>query len=215
MGAYDAFVARHGKPEPSTASSLVFGLKETPRLDWQDFCAAAGPGVYMDGFLHIGTPELPEIADALSAWSFVVDPDPSRQVVARNAHGDLVLLTLGPPENFGSRPGRCRVLSPRRTALESPGPRDDLHGVIRFYLVSADRIPGRPKVHPFLDDAIYREYRAAGGQRLDGEQGLLPIMPYTLGGKHELANFHVEPCGRWFREMGAAVARGLARAGAG
>jgi hypothetical protein len=208
MPRFDAFVARHGRPEPRTEPSVFFVMPEHGEFDWTSFQEKVGCGVFSGGFLQVGTAELPEVNEALAAWTFVLPPDPRRQVVARNAYGDLVLVTHD-SNSYCS----ASVLSPRRARVERPDVRPDLASVLDFYLADRDRtrIPGRPKIHPFLDREVFDEYLAKGGRPPEMDEALVPILPEPLGGKQELSNFRVEKLASYLREAGDVYSRAFTR----
>jgi hypothetical protein len=208
VGRFEPFLARHGRPSPATESSVFFAMQEHAELDWTMFESEVGVGVFAGGFLHVGTPELPAVLDALAEWTFVLKPDPKRQVVARNGYGDLAFVTHDVR-------GHCTagVLSLRRARVERPDSRPDLASLLDFYLPDADRsrIPGRPTVHPFLDRDVWDAVVAARGAPLAMDAAVVPIVPEPLGGRQEVSNFRVEKLADYLREVAPIYARALAR----
>lgn len=193
----DAFVARWGAADPVTPSSVHFVRRDVGYYEWKDFLHLATPGVWADGFLHIATPELPGVNEALRDWSFAIGPHhDARQVFLRNAYGDIVFT-----QPDGTRP-MARVLSPRRARAYDPDLRPELGPTLDFFLLgSTDRIPGRPDEHPFLDRALFDAWVEAHGP-LAMNEALVPKLPYGLGGSHTPDNFYVRDLADFYRTTG-------------
>jgi hypothetical protein len=200
------YVARWGGPDIATDPSVFFPLGDPGFWAWTSFTRRAGAGVWAGGYLQIATPELSDVNDELSAWTFALgEDDPTRQVLARNGYGDVVVVT----NEDGM--ARARVLSPRHGLVMDPDVRPDLRAVLDFYFFgSTERIPGRPKVHPFMDRALYDAWVADHGP-LETNEALLPILPFNLGGANEPDNFHVEDLALFYKETGEIWAKAFAR----
>ena len=201
------FLAQWGAAETETESSIFFVRGDPGYRQWKRCSQKVGPGVWANGFLHIATPELAEVNDALSGWGFAIgDDDPTRQILLRNGYGDVVFVQTQGPDIT------ARVLSPRRTQVSYPDLRPDVAAVMNFYIEGpTDRIPGRPKEHPFLDRDLFDAYVAEHGP-LGMNEALVPNVPYSLGGTHELANFHVEDLAGFYRDSGAIWAKAFGAA---
>lgn len=201
------FVAKWGGPEPATDSSVVFVRRDPGYYPWKDFNREAGTGVWAGGFLHIGTPELAEVNDALAAWEFAIGPDDgTRQVFLRNGYGDVVFTQQKSSETEVSR-----VLSPRLGKTYAPDLRPDIQTTLDFFILGpTDRIPGRPDTHPFLDREVFDFWVAEHGP-LEMNEALVPKLPYGLGGKHEPENFYVSDLASFYRETGEIWAKHLAK----
>jgi hypothetical protein len=193
----DDFVAQWGQPDTPTDASVFFVRGDPGYRQWKRLSKKATPGIWANGFLSIATPELPEVNDALSGWGFALGgDDPTRQVLLRNGYGDLVFVQNDGPDIT------ARVLSPRRTSVSYPDLRPDIAAVLNFYITGqTDRIPGRPKDHPFLDRELYDAWVAEHGA-LAPHEALVPKVPYSLGGGHAVDNFYVSDLAGFYRDTG-------------
>lgn len=201
---FDAFVARHGKPTETTQTNVFFDVADGASYPWESFGKEIGYGGWHRGFLRIGTPELADLHDALETWQGVLPWMESRQIVARNGWGDLILAWHEP-----SHQNICRVLSGRRLAVEQPdiSPNSAMMTVFRHYLTTDKRLPTPSPTHPFLDDELFQtlvdDERA--GEPLAATEAFLPLVPYPLGGTHEANNFVVQDLASWYSDMGTAL----------
>jgi hypothetical protein len=204
----DQFLKQWGAAAPATESSIFFVRGDAGYVEWKYFNRQATPGVWADGFLHIATPQLPDVNDALSGWGFAIGDDaPTRQVLLRNGYGDVVWV-----QSKGDL-AVTKVLSPRRGVVYSPDLRPDISSVLNFFLEGpTDRIPGRPAEHPFLDRQLYDQWVAANGS-MGMNEALVCKVPYNLGGAHELENFYVEDLASFYRGTGEIYAKAFAAEG--
>ncbi len=210
MTLYEPFLEVWGEPEVRTEPGVFFTLGESGYFDWQWFESECGCGIYGGNFLHVGTPAVAELSSCLDSWNFILPGDPRRQVLARNGYGDLLLVA--PNEQNGDS---GLVLSPRRAELAPPHSLANLRSSILFYLTSDPMPPGVPIAGPFVDRELYDRFVAErrGGQALAESEALLPVLPYPLGGKHELDNFQVQDLKSFYSEVGAIYGKAFATSG--
>ena len=201
---YEAFLSLHSKPAEPTEPGIFFARREGATLAWRPFLQEVGAGRWNNRYLRIGTAELADMHDALQGWGSILPWDEKRQVAVCNGWGDLVLAA-----HNDKGQSMCQVLSGRRLSVSKPDISMNAHlgDVLMDYLVSTKRIPGAPKEHPFLDDALYQELLTDqnGGEPLAPTDGFLPLVPYPMGGKHEAANFVIQNIADWYRDMGKAL----------
>lgn len=197
-----------GSADPKTESSVFFVRGDPGYIPWKGFNQVASPGVWADGFLQIATPDLPEVNDALGAWEFATGPDDgTRQVFLRNGYGDIVFTQVEK-----GRP-KARVLSPRLGRTYDPDLRPELQPTLSFFILGpTDRIPGRPKTHPFLDREVFDRWVKEHGS-FSMNEALVPKLPYGLGGKHEVDNFYVSDLASFYRDTGEIWAKAFAKKG--
>lgn len=194
----EAFKRAFGDPDPAVVPALPFPDTSFAARIWRTNAAQLGAGWFADRFLYLFGDGLQQLTACLDAWPFLVNPDDDRIIVGRNAYGAIAFLDGA----TGNRP-QLSVLDPLHVDLLT----DDGLDLWRFI---GQYLPER-RIPVFVDDRVYREFRAGGGQ-LGSDEILAIDVPVTLGGKLEIDNFHVENIIEYYRATGPTYAKGFASA---
>lgn len=158
---------------------------------WRRGYYPMGSGWFRDRYLLLFCEDLQPLMRCVGSWDFLTDPEPNhRMVVGRTAHGTLFVL-----DNV-TVPGqdRLKLLDPLGVTFWGDAN-------LNFGSFVSRAIP-QGELRLVLDERVYRQWREQSGRYLEPDEILAPIVPLTLGGRMDLANFRVENIYNYYEQTG-------------